>query len=40
MNRRPRSGGRKMGSDSALSQEAGMDLGSLFNVAIQTLAPN
>jgi len=41
MNRRPRSGGRKMGSGSPASQQApGMDLGSLFNAATQALAAN
>jgi len=40
MNRRPRSGGRKMGTVSTSPQAAGMDLGSLFNVATQALAAN
>ena len=40
MNRRPRSGGRKMGSGSTSSQSPGMDLGPLFNVATQALAAN
>src|SRR5829696_1763588 len=41
MNRRPRSGGRKMGSGSTSPQQApGMDLGSLFNEATQALAAN
>ncbi|MDQ3007718.1 MAG: DAK2 domain-containing protein [Chloroflexota bacterium] len=40
MNRRPRSGGRKMGTGSTSSQAQDIDLGSLFNVATQALAAN